>query len=51
MVPSVGVRPSDSVKCIARAFRELNEAVAKRNGQKIVVKIMWDRGDIHQLWQ
>ncbi|GAA5870874.1 hypothetical protein JCM1840_002715 [Sporobolomyces johnsonii] len=43
-------QPSDSVNTIASALRELNTRVEKRKGEKIVVKIMWDRGAIQQLW-
>ncbi|SCZ88120.1 BZ3500_MvSof-1268-A1-R1_Chr2-1g04202 [Microbotryum saponariae] len=43
-------QPSDSVKAIASALKELDARVSKRNGAKIVVKIMWDRGAIQQLW-
>ncbi|CEQ39639.1 SPOSA6832_01187, partial [Sporobolomyces salmonicolor] len=43
-------RPSNSVNTIASALRELNTRVEKRKGEKIVVKIMWDRGAIQQLW-
>lgn len=44
-------RPSDSVNTVASGLRELNKRVAERKGPKIVVKIMWDRGAIPQLWQ
>jgi hypothetical protein len=44
-------RPSDSVSTIASGLRELNRRVGERNGQRIVVKIMWDRGAVPQLWQ
>lgn len=44
-------RPSDSVTAIADALRELSTRVAKRGSQKIVVKIMWDRGAVQQLWK
>ncbi|GAA5820248.1 hypothetical protein JCM11251_005543 [Rhodosporidiobolus azoricus] len=43
-------QPSDSVNAVASGLRELNDRVAKRNGEKIVVKVMWDRGAIQQLW-
>ncbi|TKA56925.1 hypothetical protein B0A53_01326 [Rhodotorula sp. CCFEE 5036] len=43
-------QPSDSVSTIASGLRELNRRVGERNGQKIVVKIMWDRGAVPQLW-
>ncbi|SCV72211.1 BQ2448_4905 [Microbotryum intermedium] len=45
------VRPSDSVKAVASALKELDSRVGKRNGARIVVKIMWDRGAIQQLWK
>lgn len=44
-------QPSDSVNAVSSGLRELNERVQKRSGEKIVVKIMWDRGAIQQLWQ
>ncbi|GAA5877151.1 hypothetical protein JCM3774_003316 [Rhodotorula dairenensis] len=43
-------QPSDSVSTIASGLRELNRRVGERNGRKIVVKIMWDRGAVPQLW-
>ncbi|GAA5983494.1 hypothetical protein JCM10908_000308 [Rhodotorula pacifica] len=43
-------QPSDSVNTVASGLRELNRRVGERNGQKIVVKIMWDRGAVPQLW-
>lgn len=42
-------RPSDSVTTISTALKELDELVAKRKSDKIVVKIMWDRGALGQL--
>lgn len=42
-------RPSDSVTTISDSLRELNGLVEKRAGEKIVVKIMWDRGSPKQL--
>ncbi|KAK4054425.1 hypothetical protein OIV83_000919 [Microbotryomycetes sp. JL201] len=44
-------QPSDSVKAVSEALVELNERIRKRSGQKVVVKIMWDRGAIQQLWR
>ncbi|GAA5893943.1 uncharacterized protein JCM6883_003679 [Sporobolomyces salmoneus] len=43
-------QPSDSVNTVAAALRELNKRIGTRNGEKIVVKVMWDRGAIPQLW-
>ncbi|GAA5925237.1 uncharacterized protein JCM15063_004964 [Sporobolomyces koalae] len=43
-------QPSDSVNTVAAGLRELNKRVGSRKGQKIVVKVMWDRGAIPQLW-
>ncbi|GAA6013836.1 hypothetical protein JCM10207_008208 [Rhodosporidiobolus poonsookiae] len=43
-------QPSDSVTKIAAGLTELNKRVGERNGEKIVVKVMWDRGAIQQLW-
>ncbi|GAA6008146.1 hypothetical protein JCM11491_001901 [Sporobolomyces phaffii] len=43
-------QPSDSVNTVAAALRELNKRVGERKGEKIVVKVMWDRGAIPQLW-
>ncbi|GAA5992282.1 hypothetical protein JCM11641_001161 [Rhodosporidiobolus odoratus] len=43
-------QPSDSVNTIASGLIELNRRVGERNGEQIVVKIMWDRGAIQQLW-
>ncbi|GAA5918081.1 hypothetical protein JCM6882_004984 [Rhodosporidiobolus microsporus] len=43
-------QPSDSVNAVASGLRELNERVEKRKGEKIVVKVMWDRGAVQQLW-
>ncbi|BGP55664.1 hypothetical protein JCM8202v2_003269 [Rhodotorula sphaerocarpa] len=43
-------QPSDSVTTIASGLRELDRRVAERKGQQIIVKIMWDRGAIPQLW-
>ncbi|GAA5844297.1 hypothetical protein JCM3766R1_002902 [Sporobolomyces carnicolor] len=43
-------QPSDSVNTVAAALRELDRRVGERKGQKIVVKVMWDRGAIPQLW-
>jgi hypothetical protein len=51
MLTSSVRRPSDSVNAIAGALLELNERISKRNGEKIVVKVMWDRGAVKQLWQ
>lgn len=44
-------RPSDSVNTVASGLRELDKLVGERKGDKIVVKVMWDRGAIEQLWQ
>ncbi|KAM0791421.1 hypothetical protein ACM66B_005880 [Microbotryomycetes sp. NB124-2] len=44
-------QPSDSVKAVNEALVELNERIRQRNGQKVVVKVMWDRGAIQQLWK
>ncbi|BGP16314.1 hypothetical protein JCM10213_006470 [Rhodosporidiobolus nylandii] len=43
-------QPSDSVNTIASGLKELDRRVGERNGEKIVVKVMWDRGAIQQLW-
>ncbi|GAA5856728.1 hypothetical protein JCM8547_008811 [Rhodosporidiobolus lusitaniae] len=43
-------QPSDSVNTIASALEELNKRVGERKGEQIIVKIMWDRGAIQQLW-
>ncbi|TNY24646.1 hypothetical protein DMC30DRAFT_345314 [Rhodotorula diobovata] len=43
-------RPSDSVKKVAEGLVELNKRVGERKGQRIVVKVMWDRGAVQQLW-
>lgn len=44
-------RPSDSVKAITNALRELSKRVGERKGDKVVCKIMWDRGSFKQLYQ
>ncbi|KAK4056738.1 hypothetical protein OIO90_002290 [Microbotryomycetes sp. JL221] len=44
-------QPSDSTKAVSGALVELNDRIAKRQGDKVVVKIMWDRGAIQQLWK
>lgn len=44
-------RPSDSVKAIADALRELSKRVGERKGDKVVCKIMWDRGSFKQLYR
>ncbi|GAA6034084.1 hypothetical protein JCM8097_000685 [Rhodosporidiobolus ruineniae] len=43
-------QPSDSVNAVASGIRELNKRIAGRKGEKVVVKVMWDRGAIQQLW-
>ncbi|BGP24735.1 hypothetical protein Rt10032_c02g1161 [Rhodotorula toruloides] len=43
-------QPSDSVKTVASGLKELNKRVGERKGEKVVVKIMWDRGAVQQLW-
>ncbi|GAA6064331.1 hypothetical protein JCM10212_003576 [Sporobolomyces blumeae] len=43
-------QPSDSVNTVAAGLRELNKRVEARKGERIVVKVMWDRGAIPQLW-
>ncbi|GJN90674.1 hypothetical protein Rhopal_003686-T1 [Rhodotorula paludigena] len=40
----------DSVNTVASGLRELDKLVGERKGDKIVVKVMWDRGAIEQLW-
>ncbi|KAM0753164.1 hypothetical protein T439DRAFT_311834 [Meredithblackwellia eburnea MCA 4105] len=42
-------QPSDSVKAVSQALVDLSNRVGKRGGEKIVVKIMWDRGAFEQL--
>ncbi|KAL8281193.1 hypothetical protein RQP46_006551 [Phenoliferia psychrophenolica] len=42
-------QPSDSVKAVSQALKDLSVRVGKRGGDKIVVKIMWDRGAFEQL--
>lgn len=44
-------RPSDSVNTVASGLKELNKRVGERKGEKVVIKIMWDRGAVQQLWQ
>lgn len=44
-------RPSDSVNTVAGGLKELDKRIGERKGQKVVVKVMWDRGAIQQLWQ
>lgn len=44
-------QPSDSVNTIADALRELSRRVGQRKGAKVVVKIMWDRGSIKQVFR
>ncbi|GAA5921825.1 hypothetical protein JCM3775_001843 [Rhodotorula graminis] len=43
-------QPSDSVKKVAEGLVELNRRVGERKGERIVVKVMWDRGAVQQLW-
>ncbi|GAA6049780.1 hypothetical protein JCM3770_002157 [Rhodotorula araucariae] len=43
-------QPSDSVNKVAEGLRELDKRIARRKSEKIVVKIMWDRGAVQQLW-
>ncbi|BGP40302.1 hypothetical protein JCM10449v2_004261 [Rhodotorula kratochvilovae] len=43
-------QPSDSVNKVSEGLRELNKRIGERKGEKIVVKIMWDRGAVQQLW-
>ncbi|BGP32210.1 hypothetical protein JCM10296v2_003990 [Rhodotorula toruloides] len=43
-------QPSDSVTTVASGLKELNKRVGERKGEKVVVKIMWDRGAVQQLW-
>ena len=42
-------QPSDSVNTVAKALRDLDKRIAKRKGEKVIVKIMWDRGAFKQL--
>ncbi|VDC06870.1 unnamed protein product [Peniophora sp. CBMAI 1063] len=41
--------PSHSSTIISDSLRELSKRVAKRNGEKVVVKLMYDRGSLSQL--
>jgi hypothetical protein len=49
LTPSI--RPSDSVNAISNSLRELSKLVEARKGEKIVVKIMWDRGSPKQVYR
>jgi hypothetical protein len=49
-------QPSNSVDKVSSAFRELNRRVEERNKasekkEKIVIKLMYDRGTFEQLWK
>jgi hypothetical protein len=41
--------PSHSSTIISDSIRELSKRVQKRGGKKVVVKLMYDRGNLHQL--
>lgn len=48
-------QPSNSVETIVKAMRELSDAVLKRTKdgekpQKVVMKLIYDRGSVEQLW-
>jgi hypothetical protein len=43
-------QPSNSVQTITNSLKELSELVIKEKREKIVVKIMYDRGSVEQLW-
>ena len=51
LTPDFTCRPSDSVKKVAEGLVELDRRVGERKGARIVVKVMWDRGAVQQLWQ
>ncbi|KAI5477194.1 hypothetical protein MNV49_006638 [Pseudohyphozyma bogoriensis] len=42
-------QPSDSVTAVGNALKELSKRVGERKGDKVVVKVMWDRGAFEQL--
>jgi phosphatidylserine/phosphatidylglycerophosphate/cardiolipin synthase-like enzyme len=48
-------QPSNSVDTITKAFRELSDITLKRakpgeKPQKVVIKLIYDRGSVEQLW-
>lgn len=42
-------RPSNSVKAVSQALLDLSARIGKEKKDKVVVKIMWDRGSFEQL--
>ncbi|TFK48298.1 hypothetical protein OE88DRAFT_1684974, partial [Heliocybe sulcata] len=46
------LQPSDSHKTIFKAIKELNRRVGERGqAEKVVVKLIYDRGTLQQLWK
>lgn len=43
-------RPSNSSATISQALKDLSASVLKRGGPKIIVKIMYDRGTLEQVY-
>lgn len=43
-------RPSDSVNTVSGALRDLSRKVVEAKRPKVIVKIMYDRGSLEQIW-
>ncbi|KAF5388467.1 hypothetical protein D9757_004627 [Collybiopsis confluens] len=42
---------SDSSKLVTDAFRELSRRVGERGGEKVIVKVLYDRGNVKQVFE